>query len=102
MEDRRELRTVREVLDYLDTLRCPTKPKLAGCSIDAVNCRFVFEYPRDDAPLSSVSLNGVGMIVAAVLVPDADIPGCCKCYDAQDHFTGAIRLNRRINDASVQ
>ncbi len=102
MEDRLELRTMKEVLDYLNTLHQPTKPKFAGCSIDVVNCRFVFEYPRDDAPLSSVSLHGVGMIVAVVLVPDADIPGYCKCYDAQDHYTGAIRLIRRFHDASAQ
>lgn len=96
MEDGHELRTMKEVLDYLDTLDRPTKPKVEGHRIDVVNCSFTFEYPRADAPLSSVSLNGVGLIVAAVLVPDADVPGCFRCYDRQDHYTGVIQLIRRF------
>ncbi len=96
MEDGHELRTMGEVFDYLSSLKRPTKPMIQGNSIDVVNCSFAFEYPRDDAPLSSVSLNGVGLIVAAVLVPDADVPGCFRCYDRQDHYTGAIQLIRRF------
>ncbi len=88
-----ELRTMKEVLDYLNTLRHPTKPKVEGCSVDTVNCVYVFEYPRDDAPLSFVN-TGVGMIVATVLVPSDKSPGFFRCYDRKGNYTGTIRLIR--------